>query len=136
MKKVIFLLFALLVGVGISVAFAADVQPPGQEITVAPQYADVISNEMPAPAIMAVSQEVATEVTYLFQKVAIDVDSGSSGGLAYLRLKPGENELQPLNWNYLKYQQYMDKDRTWCTQKAFCNIPAFANNCNYKFPLI
>jgi len=138
MKKVIFLLFALLFGVGISAVLATDMQPPGMEITITAPAADVVSNEMPVPALMVVSPEVAaTCLNFSFLQVSLDVESGSSGGISDLYHKRGEVKLQPCQWtlNGHEAKHLLLSDRTRCTQIKFSNIPVFAINCNFKFPL-
>ncbi len=138
MKKIILFLFALALGVGISTAFASGMQPPGHDEVITVSTV-VLSNEMPAPAIMnVVNQEVlATYQTYSQQNVLIDVESGSSGGIADGCVLTRETKLQPLNWRQTADpHRAMVSDQPGCTQKKYSNAPVYSITCNYRFLLI
>jgi len=112
--KRIFFLFALLLGIGISSAMTSGMQPPGQDYVFSATY--IIS---------------APNVVYL------DVETGSSGGMADWCINCREVKLQPLNWyTTLGQHRTSNKNLLGYTQNKRCNIPVFAINCNYKFPLI
>lgn len=99
MKKILFL-FALIWGIGISTAMATEMQPPGLDCVYSVCSADVTSNEMPVPAVINVdSQDV--EASYIINStlvVYLDVETGSSGGMADWCLNSRGTNLQPLDW--------------------------------------
>lgn len=137
MKKILFL-FALIWGIGISTAMATEMQPPGLDCVYSVSGADMTSNEMPVPAVMnVVSQNL--EASYIINSplvVYLDVETGSSGGMADWCLNSRGTNLQPLDWTQTTDQhRATNEDLTGCTQTKHSNTAVFAINCSYKFPL-
>jgi hypothetical protein len=149
MKKVFFII-ALLVGLGITQAFASDMQPPGDDITLVVNACDVISLEMQTPVIYQAitftvqeapvallnlqADNAAIDYLVTSYEVPIDVITGSSGGIADHFVTSGA-KLLPCKWTQI--EQRCCTNQTGYTQhRQRCEIPLYSLNCNLRFPLI